>query len=77
VERRPYRAGLWSLFGYHNEFLLEEARLLAAGGVRGAALDRYDRYFRLRPDPPDLPAWRTTWEQARAERMALISTDDR
>ena len=76
VERRPYRAGLWSLFGFHNEFLLEEARLLAAAGVRSAALERYDRYLRLRPEPPDLPAWRTAWEQARAERMALISSDD-
>jgi len=76
VGRRPYRADLWSLFGFHNEFLLEEARLLAAAGLKGAALDRYDRYFRLRPEPPDLPAWRKTWEQARAERMALISTDD-
>ena len=76
VERRPYRAGLWSLFGFHNEFLLEEARLLAAAGVRSAAQERYDRYFRLRPEPPDLPAWRTTWEQARAERLALMSTDD-
>lgn len=76
VERRPYRAGLWSLFGFHNEFLLEEGRLLAAAGVRSAALERYDRYFRLRPEPPDLPAWRTAWEQARAERMALISSDD-
>jgi DNA-binding SARP family transcriptional activator len=76
VERRPYRAGLWSLFGFHNEFLLVEARLLAAAGVRSAALDRYDRYFRLRPEPPDLPAWRTTWEKARAERLALISTND-
>jgi len=76
VARRPYHAGLWAVFGFHNEFVLEEARLWAAAGSPEAALDRYDRYFRLRPEPPDLPAWRTTWERARAERNALLSARD-
>lgn len=69
--RRPYRAGLWGLFGYHVDFLLEEARLLAAAGTTGAALEKYDLYFRLRPDPPDLASWRETWNAAQAERKAL------
>jgi hypothetical protein len=73
VVRRPYHAGLWGVFGFHNEFLLEEARLWAASGNGEAALDRYDRYFRLRPTPPDLAAWRATWERAQAEREALLS----
>jgi len=75
VVRRPYEAGLWALFGYHIEFLLEEARLLAAAGVTDEALRKYDLYFRLRPDPPDLDSWRATWEAARAEREALRSAD--
>jgi len=73
VVRRPYHAGLWALFGFHVDFLLEEARLWAAAGNSEAALDRYDRYFRLRPAPPDLPAWRATWERAQAEREALLA----
>jgi hypothetical protein len=73
VVRRPYRAGLWGLFGFHVDFVLEEARLLAAAGAREAALAMYDRYFRLRPTPPDLLAWRETWEDARAEREVLLS----
>ncbi len=73
--RRPYRAGLWGLFGFHNEFVLEEARLLAAAGAREKALEKYDLYFRLRPEPPDLASWRMTWEAARAEREALRADD--
>ena len=76
VVRRPYHAGLWAVFGYHNEFLLEEARLWAAAGSREKALDRYDRYFRLRPTPPDLPAWRATWERAQAERAAVLAANE-
>jgi DNA-binding SARP family transcriptional activator len=75
VVRRPYRAGLWGLFGFHIEFQLEEARLLAAAGATQQALAKYDLYFRLRPEPPDLESWRETWEAARAEREALLSAD--
>ena len=71
VVRRPYRAGLWGLFGYHADFLLEEARLLAASGATDAALEKYDLYFRLRPDPPDLASWRETWNAAQAERKTV------
>jgi len=71
VVRRPYGAGMWALFGYHIEFLLEEARLLAAAGATDAALEKYDLYFRLRPDPPDLASWRETWNAAQAERKAV------
>jgi hypothetical protein len=73
VVRRPYGAGLWALFGFHIDFLLEEARLLAAAGATEKALAKYDLYFRLRPEPPDLDSWRETWEAARAEREALLS----
>jgi len=75
VVRRPYRAGLWGLFGYHIVFQLEEARLLAAAGATEQALAKYDLYFRLRPEPPDLDSWRETWEAARAEREALLAAD--
>jgi len=71
VVRRPYLSGLWGLFGFHIEFLLEEARLLAAAGTTDAALEKYDLYFRLRPDPPDLASWRETWYAAQAERKAV------
>jgi hypothetical protein len=73
VGRRPYRAGLWGLFGYHVDFLLVEARLLAAAGASAEALAKYDLYFRLRPEPPDLATWRQTWETARAEHRDLLS----
>ena len=75
VVSRPYRAGLWALFGYHVDFLREEARLLAAAGATEKALAKYDLYFRLRPEPPDLASWRATWEAACAEREALLSAD--
>ena len=73
VVRRPYRAGLWGLFGFHIDFLLEEARLLAAAGATEQALAKYDLYFRLRPEPPDLDSWRQTWAAAHTERQALLS----
>jgi hypothetical protein len=73
VVRRPYRAGLWGLFGFHVDFVLEEARLLAAAGATEQALAKYDLFFRLRPEPPDLNSWRQTWEAARAERQGLRS----
>jgi hypothetical protein len=75
VVRRPYRTGLWGLFGFHNEFILEEARLLAAAGASEKALDQYDLYFRLRAEPPDLESWRETWEAARSERETLLKAD--
>ncbi len=75
VVRRPYRAGLWGLFGYHIEFQLEEARLLAAAGATEKALAKYDLYFRLRSEPSDLKSWRETWEAARTEREALLAAD--
>jgi DNA-binding SARP family transcriptional activator len=75
VVRRPYRAGLWGLFGFHIDFQLEEALLLAAAGAAEQALEKYDLYFRLRPEPPDLGSWRETWEAARAEREALRDAD--
>ena len=75
VVRRPYGAGMWALFGVHIDFLLEEARLLAAAGATEKALAKYYLYFRLRPEPPDLDSWRETWEAARAEREALRSAD--
>jgi len=71
IVRRPYLSGLWGLFGFHVDFLLEEARLLAAAGTTEKALAKYDLYFRLRPEPPDLASWRETWNAAQAERKAL------
>jgi len=71
VERRPVRPGHWGLFGFHIEFVREEARLLAQAGQTEAALDRYAKYFRLRPEPPDLDSWAKEWTIVRAEFEAL------
>lgn len=73
VTRRPYASGLWGLFGFHVDSVREEARLRADAGDHGGALALYDRLLRLRPEPPDLPASRQTWEAVRAEREALLS----
>jgi len=75
VTRRPYRAGLWGMFGFHIDFVREEARLLARAGERDAALDAYAKYFRLRPNPPDLASWRDTWYVVRAELDSLLESD--
>jgi hypothetical protein len=72
VERRPYQAGLWGLYGFHIEFLREEARLLVLAGEPEAALERYEKYFRLRPEPPDLESWADTWHEVRREYEALV-----
>jgi hypothetical protein len=71
VERRPYQASLWGLYGFHVDFVREEARLLAQAGETEAALARYDKYFRLRPEPPDLESWAEVWEAVRTEFAAL------
>jgi tetratricopeptide (TPR) repeat protein len=72
--RRPYPAGLWGMFGFHIDFVREEARLLASAGEREAALDTYAKYFRLRPNPPDLASWRDTWYVVRAELDSLLES---
>jgi len=72
LERRPVQPGHWGLFGFHIEFLREEARLLAQAGETDAALARYEKYFRLRPEPPDLASWAAKWEEVRAEYEALL-----
>ncbi len=72
VERRPVEPGYWGLFGFHIEFVREEARLLALAGETKAAAARYEKYFRFRSTPPDLPSWAEDWEEARAEYEALL-----
>jgi hypothetical protein len=62
------------MFGFHIDFVREEARLLASAGEREAALDTYAKYFRLRPNPPDLASWRDTWYVVRAELDSLLES---
>jgi DNA-binding SARP family transcriptional activator len=71
LERRPVRTGSWDLFGWHIDFVREEARLLAQAGEIDAALARYEKYFRFRPEPPDLASWALEWEIVREEYEAL------
>lgn len=71
VARRPVQPWHWGLFGFHIEFVRTEAKLLAQAGETEAALDRYERYFRLRPVPPDLASWAEEWKVVRAEYEAL------
>ncbi len=63
--------GNWGLFGWHIDFVREEARLLAQAGETDAALARYEKYFRIRPAPPDLESWAAEWNLAREEYEAL------
>jgi hypothetical protein len=74
LERRPVKIGTWDLFGWHIDFVREEARLLAQAGETDAALAHYEKYFRLRPEPPDLASWAAVWEDVRAEYDALLRT---
>ena len=69
--RRPYRASYWPIIGFHADFLREEARLLAQAGEADAAVSRYEKYFRLRPQRPDLDSWAEAWEAARNELAEL------
>jgi DNA-binding SARP family transcriptional activator len=69
--RRPIATASWGLFGFHIDFVREEARLLAQAGETDAALDRYEKYFRFRPEPPDLASWAVEWEIVREEYEAL------
>jgi hypothetical protein len=71
LERRPVRTGSWDLFGWHIDFVREEARLLAQAGETDAALARYEKYFRFRPEPPDLGSWAVEWQIVRDEYEAL------
>jgi tetratricopeptide (TPR) repeat protein len=74
LERRPVKIGTWDLFGWHIDYVREEARLLAQAGETNAALAHYEKYFRLRPEPPDLASWASVWEDVRAEYEALLRT---
>lgn len=73
VERRPVQPEFWGLYGFHIDFVREEARLLAQAGETDAALSRYEKYFRLRPEPPDLASWAREWAAVRDEYEALLA----